>query len=66
MYESEAEDDALYRVVVNHEEQSSMWPIGRETPLGWQDAGPQGTKAECLAPVEEVWTDLRPLSVRES
>lgn len=61
----EEEDTRIYRVVVNHEEQYSIWPADRELPLGWMDAGKTGTKAECLAYIEEVWTDLRPLSLRK-
>ncbi|HLF66949.1 MAG TPA: MbtH family protein [Gammaproteobacteria bacterium] len=57
-------DTMLYKVVVNHEEQYSIWPADRENPLGWRDAGKSGTKAECLAYIKEVWTDMRPLSLR--
>jgi len=53
-----------YRVVVNHEEQYSIWPVRAELPAGWRDAGRQGTRQECLAHVEQVWTDMRPLSLR--
>ncbi|WP_323748970.1 MbtH family protein [Streptomyces sp. PR69] len=53
-----------YGVVVNHEEQYSVWPVDREIPAGWRDAGVQGDKETCLAHVEEVWTDMRPLSLR--
>jgi len=60
----EKEDTAVYRVVVNAEEQYSIWPADRELPLGWKDAGKQGLKAECLAYIETVWTDMRPLSLR--
>jgi MbtH protein len=49
---------------MNHEEQYSIWPADRENALGWNDAGKVGTKAECLAYIEEVWTDMRPLSLR--
>jgi MbtH protein len=62
---SESEDTLQYKVVVNHEEQYSIWPADRENPLGWRDAGKMGTKAECLAHIEQVWTDLRPLSLRK-
>jgi MbtH protein len=58
-----AEDTAAYKVVVNHEEQYSIWMAEREPPLGWREVGKQGTKAECLAYIEEVWTDMRPLSL---
>ena len=62
--QDEHEDNTRYIVVVNHEEQYSIWPEDREIPLGWKDAGKRGTKAECLAYIEEVWTDMRPLSLR--
>jgi MbtH protein len=52
-------------VVRNDEEQYSIWPAGREIPAGWQDAGFTGAKAACLAHVDEVWTDMRPRSLRE-
>ncbi len=61
----EEEDTTLYKVVVNHEEQYSIWPADRESPLGWQDIGKNGLKAECLTYIEEVWTDMRPLSLRK-
>ena len=61
---AENEDSTLYKVVVNHEEQYSIWPANRVSPPGWADAGKQGLKAECLAYIEEVWTDMRPLSLR--
>jgi MbtH protein len=60
------DDDRDYRVVVNDEEQYSIWPQGRELPSGWRDAGRSGKKAECLAYIEEVWTDMRPLSLRRA
>jgi MbtH protein len=59
------EDTTIYKVVVNHEEQYSIWPAHRENPLGWTDVGKQGTKAECLEYIKEVWTDMRPLSLRK-
>ncbi|MCL4850862.1 MAG: MbtH family protein [Bryobacteraceae bacterium] len=59
------EDLAIYKVVVNHEEQYSIWPLDRENPLGWSDAGKTGRKQECLDYIKEVWTDMRPLSVRK-
>jgi MbtH protein len=55
-----------YKVVVNAEGQYSLWPLERENPPGWTDAGKSGPKEECLAYVEEVWTDMRPLGLRES
>jgi MbtH protein len=65
MNRDESEDTTIYRVVVNHEEQYSIWPADRELPLGWMDGGKQGPKDECLAYIEEVWTDMRPKSLRE-
>jgi MbtH protein len=62
----DGEDRTIYKVVVNHEEQYSIWPTDRENPAGWRDAGKSGSKKECLDWVEEVWTDMRPLSVRKS
>jgi MbtH protein len=59
------EDDATYRVVVNDEEQYSIWSTERDIPLGWRDVGKTGTKAACLAHIEEVWTDMRPLSLQK-
>ncbi|MFH8902567.1 MbtH family protein [Streptomyces coeruleorubidus] len=53
-----------YRVVLNAEEQYSIWPAGRELPAGWSAEGTQGTREECLARIDEVWTDMRPLSLR--
>ena len=58
-------DDTIYKAVVNHEEQYSIWPADRENPLGWRDAGTTGTKTECLEYIKEVWTDMRPLSLRK-
>ena len=60
----DSENYDVYKVVVNHEEQYSIWPADRENALGWTDAGKSGTKDECLAYIEEVWTDMRPLSLR--
>ena len=65
MYNDEKEDTTVYKVVVNHEEQYSIWPAERENPNGWKDAGKSGLKDECLAYVKEVWTDMRPLSLRK-
>ena len=65
MWDDEQEDTRQYKVVINHEEQYSIWPVDRENPLGWKDEGTQGTKQECLDHIEEVWTDMRPLSLRK-
>jgi MbtH protein len=66
MNEEDSEDQTIYKAVVNHEEQYSIWPAHKDLPLGWFDAGKTGTKAECLAYIEEVWTDMRPLSLRKA
>lgn len=54
----------MFTVVVNHEEQYSVWPVDKPVPAGWRAAGFTGTRDECLAHVDEVWTDMRPLSLR--
>ena len=59
------EDTTIYKVVMNDEEQYSIWPAHRENPPGWRDAGKEGLKADCLAFIHEVWTDMRPLSLRK-
>ena len=59
------DDTTVYTAVVNHEEQFSIWPADRELPLGWSEAGKQGARAECLAFIESVWTDMRPKSLRD-
>ena len=59
------EDTTIYAVVVNHEEQYSIWPAHREIPAGWSAVGKSGSKNECLDYIEEVWTDMRPLSLRK-
>src|SRR5215475_8667518 len=64
-HDPDREDTTIYRVVVNHEEQYSIWPDYKEIPLGWKDVGEVGPKAECLAFIEKVWTDMRPLSLRK-
>jgi MbtH protein len=58
------EDTTTYKVVVNHEEQYSIWPVEKKPPLGWTDAGKTGPKTECLAYIKDVWTDMRPLGLR--
>jgi MbtH protein len=58
------DDNMIYKVVMNAEEQYSIWPADRENALGWNDAGKTGTKQECLDYIQEVWTDMRPLSLR--
>lgn len=58
-------DVQIYAVVLNHEEQYSIWWADREIPDGWRAEGKRGTKEECLAHIDEVWTDMRPLSLRQ-
>lgn len=65
MNRDEQEDTTIYEVVINIEEQYSIWPQGREVPLGWRTVGKSGPKADCLAYIKEVWTDMRPLSLRK-
>lgn len=65
MRNEEHEDTRTYRAVMNHEEQYSIWLADRPLPMGWRDAGKQGTKKECLDFIQEVWTDMRPLSLRK-
>ena len=60
----EKEDTTIYKVVVNHEEQYSIYPAEKSNPPGWNDIGKNGPKSECLAYIKEVWTDMRPLSLR--
>jgi len=63
--DTDREDTTIYKVVINGEEQYSIWPADRENARGWQDVGKVGPKAECLAYIKEVWTDMRPLSLRK-
>jgi MbtH protein len=62
----ELEDTTIYKVVLNQEEQYSLWPADKPNPLGWRDAGKGGPKSECLSYIEEAWSDMRPLSIRGS
>lgn len=61
----EQEDKRIYKVVVNNEEQYSIWPQDLQVPKGWKETGKAGLKEECLAHIKEVWTDMRPLSLRK-
>jgi len=65
MARDDAEDTTVYTVVVNQEEQYSIWPAARDLPLGWKAVGKQGLKADCLSYIKDVWTDMRPLSLRQ-
>ncbi|QNM96590.1 MbtH family protein [Chitinimonas koreensis] len=60
----DTENKMAYQVVVNEEEQYSIWPADKEIPLGWRAVGEQGEKESCLAYIKDVWTDMRPLSLR--
>src|SRR4051794_23618600 len=65
MPQDEDDDKRSYDVVINPEEQYSIWFADREPPAGWTKAGKTGPKAECLAHIEKIWTDMRPLSLRK-
>jgi MbtH protein len=60
----EERDEQIYKVVVNHEEQYSIWRADRPNPPGWNDEGTRGPREDCLAHIERIWTDMRPLSLR--
>ncbi|WP_437515276.1 MbtH family protein [Sorangium sp. So ce1099] len=60
------DNETIFRVVLNHEEQYSIWPAQRELPAGWRAEGTEGTRKECLAHIDRVWTDMRPLSLRKA
>ena len=64
--QADDEDTTNYMVVVNHEEQYSIWAADREPPKGWRIVGKRGKKSECLQYIEETWTDMRPLSLRKA
>lgn len=59
------DDDARYQVLINDEEQYSLWLVDHDIPAGWRAVGKEGDKADCMAYVDEVWTDMRPRSLRE-
>jgi MbtH protein len=65
MNQEQQEDKTIYNVVINEEEQYSIWPDYKEVPLGWREVGKSGLKGECLNYIKEVWTDMRPLSLRK-
>ena len=64
MTQDDQDDIRLHLVVINDEGQYSIWPCDRRIPDGWRAVGKQGRKAECLQFIEEVWTDMRPASLR--
>jgi MbtH protein len=55
-----------FKVVINHEEQYSIWPAYKDVPAGWRETGPRGSKEQCLNHIREAWTDMRPLSLRRA
>ena len=59
-------ENARFLVVINHEQQYSIWPEYKAIPEGWSAVGMSGDKATCLAHIEKVWTDMRPLSLRQA
>jgi MbtH protein len=59
------EDQRTYIVLINHEEQYSLWPKGKNIPGGWRAVGKEGSRSECSKYVDEVWVDMRPLSLRK-
>lgn len=59
-------DDHQYQVVVNAEEQYSIWPADKSLPAGWRNIGFQSSREQCLERIREIWTDMRPLSLRRA
>lgn len=64
MTADDEEDATIFTVVVNDEEQYSIWPSHKPMPRGWRSAGKEAGKAECLRYIDEVWSDMRPRSLR--
>jgi MbtH protein len=56
----------VFVVLINDEDQHSLWPKFKEIPAGWRQVGPTGTKEDCLKYVEANWTDMRPRSLRDA
>jgi MbtH protein len=59
------DENDRYEVLRNDEEQYSLWPVGIDVPAGWTRVGKEGTRDECSAYVDEVWTDMRPKTLRD-
>jgi MbtH protein len=59
------DEDMVFKVVINHEEQYSIWMDYKEIPTGWREVGIKGKKKECLDYIDKAWTDMRPLSLRK-
>lgn len=64
--DDDAESGEHYYIVRNHEEQYSIWVVGRPVPAGWETVGEPGSKSDCLARIETLWTDMRPASLRRA
>lgn len=60
------DENTIFKVVLNHEEQYSIWPKNMDLPTGWKEDGTEGVKQVCLQHIEKVWTDMRPLSLRQA
>ena len=58
------DEETMFRVVMNEEEQYSIWPAWRPVPGGWRDTGFSGKRKACVAYIDDVWLDMRPLSLR--
>lgn len=58
-------NNKFFYVVINKEQQYSIWPVNKEIPLGWEKVGVKGTEEECLTHIKKVWTDMRPLSLKK-
>ena len=63
--QKEEEYKEMYLVLINHEGQYSFWPSYKPIPAGWDAVGGERTKEQCVAYVDEVWTDMTPLSLRK-
>ncbi len=65
MMDNRSDSEELFKVLINDEEQYSLWPMEKDIPQGWKQIGPSGTKEECLGYVKVSWTDMRPKSLRQ-
>jgi MbtH protein len=65
MHTEQVDEGHTYKVVVNGDEQYSIWFANQEAPAGWREVGQAGSKEECLTYIKEAWTDMRPLGLRE-
>lgn len=60
------DENAEYLILINDEEQYSLWPAFRDIPSGWKATGPKGKRRECLDWIDKNWTDMRPKSLRDA